>query len=139
MNPFEFVKSINQTKKDLFTDPEVLETDYISYVVNKSLSYFPETILYANEINRYSFVDNKLQYHYLLNTVRPGKRFTKWVKRENKEDIEAVKEYYGYSTEKADQALTILTIDNLNYIKQKLKSGKNYDQIGNFSRSEVSE
>ena len=138
MNPFDFVNSINQSKKDLMTDPEVSETDYIPFVVNKALSYFPETLLYANELNQRPFVENKLQYHYLLNTIRPGKRFAKWVKRENVEDIDAVKQFYGYNVEKAQQALTILTVDNLNYIKQKLQSGKNNDQIGNLSGSDVS-
>ena len=138
MNPFDFVNSINQSKKDLLEDPEVSETDYVPFVVNKALSYFPETLLYANEINQYPFIDNKLQYHYLLNTVRPGKRFAKWVKRENVEDIEAVKQFYGYNIEKAQQALRILTVDNLNYIKQKLQSGKNNDQIGNLSGSDTS-
>jgi len=138
MNPFDFVNSINQSKKDLMSDPEVSETDYVPFVVNKALSYFPETLLYANELNQRPFVDNKLQYHYLLNTIRPGKRFAKWVKRENVEDIDAVKQFYGYNVEKAQQALTILTVDNLNYIKQKLQSGKNNDQIGNLSGSDVS-
>ena len=138
MNPFDFVNSINQSKKDLLSDPEVSETDYVPFVVNKTLSYSPETLLYANEMNRYPFVDNKLQYHYLLNTVRPGKRFAKWVKRENVEDVEAVKQFYGYNIEKAQQALSILTVDNLNYIKQKLQSGKNNDQTGNLSGSNVS-
>lgn len=137
MNPFDFVNSINQSKKDLMSDPEVSETDYVPFVVNRTVSYFPETILYANEINRYQFLDNKLQYHYLLNTIRPGKRFAKWVKREDVEDLDAVKQYYGYSTEKAQQALSVLTVDNLHYIKQKLQRGGNNDQTGNSRRGET--
>ncbi len=139
MNPFDFVNSINSTeKKDLVNTGQALEDDYVPFIVNKALSYFPETILYSNQINALPHLDKTLQYHYLLNTVRPGKRFAKWVKRENVEDIEAVKEYYGYSIEKAHQALAILTVDNLNYIKQKLQSGRNNDQIGNLSRSDAS-
>lgn len=137
MNPFDFVNSINQSKKDLMSVPEVSETDYVPFVVNRTVSYFPETILYANEINRYQFLDNKLQYHYLLNTIRPGKRFAKWVKREDVEDLDAVKQYYGYSTEKAQQALSVLTVDNLHYIKQKLQRGGNNDQTGNSRRGET--
>lgn len=137
MNPFDFVNSINQSKKDLMSGSEVSETDYVPYVVNRTLSYFPETVLYANEINKYQFLDNKLQYHYLLNTIRPGKRFAKWVKRENVEDIDAVKQYYSYSTEKAYQALSVLTVDDLHYIKQKLQRGGNYDQTGNSRRGET--
>ena len=136
MNPFDFVNSINTTKKDLLQDPEVSETSYVPFVINKSLSYFPETILLANDMNK-SHIENKLQYHYLLNTVRPGKRFAKWVKRESVDDVKAVQEYYGYNVEKAQQALALLTVDNLNYIKQKLQSGRNNDQIGNLSRSDA--
>lgn len=133
MNPFDFVNSINYTKKDLLKDPEVSETSYVPYVINKSLSYFPETIMYANEMNRVQ-ADNKLQYHYLLNTVRPGKRFAKWVKKDDTESIELVKLFYGYSTEKAQQALTVLSQENLHYIKQKLQRGGNDDKIGDISR-----
>jgi len=133
MNPFDFVNSINYTKKDLMKDPEVSETSYVPYVVNKALSYFPETVMYANEMNRVQ-ADGKLQYHYLLNTVRPGKRFAKWVKKDDTESIELVKLFYGYSTEKAQQALTVLSRENLHYIKQKLQRGGNDDKIGDISR-----
>jgi hypothetical protein len=133
MNPFDFVNSINYTKKDLMKDPEVSETSYVPYVTNKALSYFPETIMYANEMNRVQ-ADGKLQYHYLLNTVRPGKRFAKWVKKDDTESIELVKLFYGYSTEKAQQALTVLSRENLHYIKQKLQRGGNDDKIGDISR-----
>ena len=139
MNPFDFVNSINSSdKKDLIREGQSLEEDYVPFVVNKALSYFPETILYSNQINLFPHTEKMLQYHYLLNTVRPGKRFAKWAKRENVEDVEAVKEYYGYNIEKAQQALAILTVDNLNYIKQKLQSGRNNDQIGNLNRSNAS-
>jgi hypothetical protein len=137
MNPFDFVNSINQTKKDLLKDSEVSETEYVSFIVNKAVSYFPETILYANQINMVPHTENKLQYHYLLNTIRPGKRFAKWVKREDVEDLDAVKQYYGYSAEKARQALSVLTTNNLHYIKQKLQRGGNNDQTGNSRRSEA--
>ena len=136
MNPFDFVNSINHTKQDLFKDSEVSETSYVPYVVNKSLSYFPETVLHANEMNR-AYIDNKLQYHYLLNTVRPGKRYAKWVKREDNGELEAVREFYGYSMEKALQVLRILTPQNIHYIKQKLQRGGNNDQTGNANRSKA--
>lgn len=136
MNPFDFVNSINSTKKDLLADPEVSETSYVPYVINKSLSYFPETILLANDMNK-SHIENKLQYHYLLNTVRPGKRYAKWVKREDDGDIEAVREFYGYSMDKALQALRVLTPENIHYIKQKLQRGGNNDQTRSTSRSKT--
>ncbi len=139
MTPFDFIKSINQSKADLMTGTEndtIAESSYIPFVVNKSLSYFPDTILHANEMNM-SRADNKLQYHYLLNNIRPAKRFAKWVKREDDGNIEVVKQFYGYSTEKAVQALSILTDDNLHYIKRKLQSGGTNDQNRVTSRSEV--
>ena len=128
MTPFDFVNSINQSKKDLMAEEDVSESEYVPFVVNKALSYFPETILHANEMNR-AGIDNKLQYHYLLNSIRPGKRFAKWVKRDNVEDVEVVKQFYGYSTEKALQALNILSIENLHYIKQKLQRGGENDKV----------
>lgn len=130
MTPFDFVNSITTNKKDLMKgteNDELSESSYVPFVVNKALSYFPDTVLYANEMNRCK-ADNKLQYHYLLNSIRPAKRFAKWVKRDDVEDIESVKQYYGYSTEKAAQALSILTTENLHYIKQKLQRGGNNDQ-----------
>jgi hypothetical protein len=135
VTPFDFVNSVSHNKQDLFKE-DISESDYIPFVVNKSLSYFVDTILYANEMNKVG-VDNKLQYHYLLNTIRPAKRFAKWVKRENIEDVAAVKQFYGYSTEKATQALTILSSDNLHYIKQKLQRGEDNDQTRIASRGET--
>lgn len=138
MTPFDFLNSINSSQKtDLLSDTandDLAEKSYVPFVVNKSLSYFPETILHANEMNRYQ-PDNKLQYHYLLNSIRPAKRFAKWVKSENTEDIGAVQEYYGYSMEKATQVMNILTAENLRYIKQKLQRGGNDGKNGVTSRS----
>lgn len=136
MTPFDFINSINTNKKDLLADPDVSESDYVPFVVNKSLSYFADTILHANEMNR-SGIDSKLQFHYLLNSVRPAKRFAKWVKREDINDIEIVKQFYGYSTEKAQQAMTILTAENLHYIKQKLERGGNNDKARDVSRGKT--
>ena len=137
MNPFDFVNAITTNKKDLMTgteNDELAESSYVPFVVNKALSYFPDTVLYANEINQYN-IDKKLQFHYLLNSIRPAKRFAKWVKREDNDHIEMIQQYYGYSTEKAVQALTLLTSDNLHYIKQKLERGGNNDTNREASRS----
>lgn len=120
MNPFEFVNSINITKKDLIVDNE---KDYNSFMVNRSLSYFNDTVLLANEMNKYHHLDGKLQYHFLLNTVRKRKRFSKWVKPETVNDIEAVKEYYGYSNDKARQVLPLLSPESLIKIKNKVQKG----------------
>ena len=122
MNPFEFVNAINTTKQDLLSDP-ILERLYSPYMVNKALSYFPDTMLYANEMNRNSHIDSKLQFHFFLNSIRPAKRFAKWVKKQNDNDLTAVMEYYGYSPEKAKSALSILSSDQVITIKQKLEKG----------------
>ena len=140
MNPFDFVNSITHNKKPLMTgteNDELAESLYVPFVVNKALSYFPDTVLYANEMNQYNSIDNKLQFSYLLNSIRPAKRFAKWVKREDIEDVELVKQFYGYSTEKAVQALSILTSDNLHYIKQKLERGGNNDNSRITGRGKV--
>lgn len=122
MNPFEYVNSINYTKKDIMED-DIAEKAYNSFMVNRSLSYFQDTILAANEMNRLHTTDKKLQYHFFINIVRKRKRFSKWYKPEIENDIEVVKEYYGYSTEKARQALALLSSTQLNELKQKVSKG----------------
>ena len=139
MSPFDFVNAITHNKKQLMTgteNDELAESSYVPFIVNKSLSYFPDTILHANMMNR-STVDNKLQFSYLLNSIRPAKRFAKWVKREDNESVELVKQFYGYSTEKALQVMSLLTSDNLHYIKQKLERGGNNDNSRIASRGEA--
>lgn len=126
MNPFDFVNSISFTKKDMMTNTEnddLAEKGYVPFIVNKSLSYFADTLLYANEINALPSVDNKLQYHFLLNSVRPSKRFAKWAKKHDSEDMENVKAFYHLNNEKAQQALTLLSREQLDVIKQKLQKG----------------
>jgi len=126
MNPFDFVNSINHSKKDLMTgteNDELVEKSYAPFLVNRSLSYFTDTILYANEINQYHNIDNKLQFHYLLNSIRPQKRFAKWAKKQDSGDLEAVKEYYGYNNEKALQALSLLSTVQIEEIKNQLEKG----------------
>ena len=122
MSPFDFVNAISQNKKDLMQD-EVVEKLYQPFLVNKALSYFADTVMYANEINANHFIDKKLQFHFFLNIIRPAKRFAKWVKKQEDDDIAAVMEYYGYSPEKARSALSILSSDQLITIKQKLEKG----------------
>jgi len=133
VNPFDFVNAINTTKKNIMVgteNDELAEASYTPYVVNKALSYFPDTIMHANEMNRHGGLSHGLQFSYYLNSIRPAKRFAKWVKRENIEDVECVKQFYGYSTEKALQALTIITRDQLHHIKQKLSGGGINNEVG---------
>lgn len=138
MNVFEFVNSINHKKNDLMTDTDndkAAEEFYVPFVVNRSLSYFLDTVLYANEMNKYD-IDKKLQYHYLLNSVRPSKRFAKWVKAEV-EHLEDIKQYYGYSTEKAKQALSVLTTEQVCLIQQKLQRGGMNDKNSKSSGNKI--
>jgi hypothetical protein len=122
LSPFDFLNSINMTKKDLMEDPEN-ESMYVPFVVNRSLSYFPDTVALANEMNKYHHLDNRLQYSFLINIIRKRKRFSKWVKPELENNIEKVKEYYGYSMDKARQVMPLLSTDELNIIINKVDKG----------------
>ena len=122
MNPFEFVNAINYTKKNIMID-DVAEKAYAPYMVNRQLSYFPDTVLAANEMNRCHHVDNRLQFDFFINIVRKRKRFSKWHKPETVSDLEAVKKYYGYSNEKARQVLSLLKTDQINELKRKVTTG----------------
>jgi len=122
MNHFDYLNSINLTKTDIMKN-DIAEKAYNSFMINRGLSYFNDTVLMANEMNLYSHLDKKLQYHFLINIVRKRKRFSKWAKPETESDIEAVKEYYGYSNEKAKEALTLLSPENISIIKKKVSKG----------------
>tara|TARA_B100000609_G_C17004200_1_gene325255 strand:- start:161 stop:538 length:378 start_codon:yes stop_codon:yes gene_type:complete len=122
VNPFEYVNAINNTKKDIMID-DIAERGYNSFMVNRSLSYFNDTVLYANEMNIHHNIDNRLQFDFLINMVRKRKRFSKWEKVVSESDVEVVKEYYGYNNEKARSALSLLTRENLNELKKKVYKG----------------
>lgn len=119
----DIIPSILQTKKNVFVD-EMDYRDYKPYIVNRSLSYHMDCILYVNEMNVYCNVDPDMQYQYLLNTIRPMKRkFQPWQKSEVDKDIDCVKQYFGYSNEKAKDALRILTEEQVAEIKAKTNKG----------------
>ena len=122
MNPFDYVTAINHGKQDIMDD-DLKEKAYNSFLTNRSLSYFPATVAAANVMNQFNHLDNKLQFHFLLNIVRKRKRFSKWEKQETFDDVEAVKEYYGYSNEKARSALSLLSPDQINEIKTRIYKG----------------
>lgn len=116
----EIIPSILQTKKDILET----EKDYVPFLVNRSLSYHMDCILYVNQMNMNGALPQKLQYQYLLNTVRPMKRkFEKWQKASVVKDLDCVKEYFGYSNEKAKEALRILSDEQITLIKEKLEKG----------------
>jgi hypothetical protein len=119
MNPFDYVTSINYSKKDVMLE----EKTYNSFMVNRSLSYFSDTVVLANEMNLHHHLDNSLQYQFLINIVRKRKRFSKWLKPEVENDIELVKEYYGYSNEKARQVMSLLSPSQIATIKKKVYKG----------------
>jgi len=122
ISPFDFINAINFDKKDLIVD-DWSEKQYIPYIVNRGLSFGADTVIPANEMNSRPHLDRKLQFQFLINTIRPRKRYNKWVKADKVEAIEVVKTYYGYSIEKARQALSILTSEQLDHLKQKLEKG----------------
>lgn len=121
-NPFDYITSISFSKEDMMQD-ELGEKEYNAFMVNRGLSYFPDTIMYANEMNILAHLDKKLQYTYLINIIRPRKRFSKWAKRKDDANLEMVMEYFGYSIDKAKTALSILSPDDLDKIKQKMNKG----------------
>ena len=122
MNPFDYLNSINHTKQDIMDDDNA-ESGYNSFLINRSLSYFYDTVGIANLMNRYHHLDNKLQYHFLINIIRKRKRFSKWMKPETESDIEVVKQYYGYSNDKAKNVLPLLSPEQITIIRQKVKRG----------------
>ena len=122
MNPFDYVNAINYTKKNIMVD-DITEKAYIPYMVNRQLSYFPDTVLAANEMNRNHHIDNRLQFDFFINIIRKRKRFSKWYKPETVSDLEAVKKYYGYSNEKARQVLTLLSPEHINELKRTVTTG----------------
>ena len=122
MNPFKFTDAINYTKEDIMID-DITEKVYNPFLINRSLSYFPDTVLAANEMNRNHHIDNRLQFDFFINIIRKRKRFSKWFKPEQISDLEIVKEYYGYSNEKARQILTLLSTEQINELKTKVAKG----------------
>lgn len=125
MTPFDILRNITQEKKDLYDgkQDEFIDSKYESYLINYGLSYFADCILYANEINTHNHLPKKLQYHYFLNTIRPAKRYSKWAKKDNGDDLNVVMEYYKCNIKRAKEALSILSKEQISIIKQKLEKG----------------
>lgn len=123
MTPFDFVNQIMQGKKQLIVD-ELTEKEYVPFIVNKTLSYHKDCLMYVNEVNRRHFIDKKLQNDFLLNTIRSKKRpFIKWAKSEKSEDIECIKKIYGFSDKKAYDALRLLKDEQIQELKEKADTG----------------
>jgi len=119
----DWLNSINFNKQNLIEeDPSEIKT-YAPYIINRCLSGNLDCILFTNEMNKYSFLDKDMQYSFYLNTLRKRKRFSPWLRKDKVTDLEIIKQYYGYSNEKASNALKILTPEQINYIKQRLDTG----------------
>lgn len=123
MNPFDFLNTINKTKVNLIDENPDNEQNYNAFVVNRSLSYFPDTVFMSNEMNRLHHVDSKMQYDFLINIVRTKKRFSKWDKPEQRADLDCIKEYFGYSESKAKQIIGLLTESQIKTIREKVSRG----------------
>ena len=121
----DYLYSINQSKKNILDDDPSAVKKYPPYVVNRSLSSFTDTVLYANEMNKNSHLPNKMQYDFFLNSVKPRKRFSPWARKDSIDYLDVVKEYYGYNDDKALQALRILTKNQLDKISYLLRKGGN--------------
>ena len=123
MSPFDYVKEILQGKKQLIVD-DLTEKDYSPFLTNRSLSYHKDCIMFANEMNRRHHADKKLQNDFLLNTVRSQKRpFAKWVKSEKSDNIECIKTIYGFSDTKAREALSLLSKEQIQELKEQTRIG----------------
>jgi hypothetical protein len=123
MNPFEFVKSINDKTGNMLEGNLELEKSYSPFLVNRGLSFTADTILAANEMNGVPFLDKRMQYDYLYGTVRKRKRFAKWIKAEQDENEDMIVEYFGVSRRRATEYAAMLTTEDVQFIRQKLNKG----------------
>ena len=119
----DWLNSINFTKENLIEEDPDLIKQYPPFIINRCLSGHLDAIMFANEMNKYPNLDKDLQYHFYLNTLRKKKRFSPWLRKDKVTDLEIIKQYYGYSNEKALNALKILTPDQIKFIKQRLDIG----------------
>ena len=123
MSPFDFVKEINHGKNNLMDETPELEREYKQFIINRALSFNYDTILCANEMNVQNHLDSKLQFDFFLNIIRPKKRYGKWLKRENNEVLESIKDYYKCSYAKAREYATLLNDSQLDIIKRRIDTG----------------
>tara|TARA_B100000401_G_scaffold418175_1_gene341823 strand:+ start:173 stop:553 length:381 start_codon:yes stop_codon:yes gene_type:complete len=119
----DWLNSINQTKKNLMDEDPSIEKDYPPYIINRCFSGHLDAVLFANEMNMYSFLPKKMQYDFFINILRTKRRFSPWIRKDLVDNLDCVKRYYGYSNEKAKQALKILSKEQLDFIKSKFEIG----------------
>jgi|TARA_B100000959_G_scaffold278226_1_gene336181 hypothetical protein len=121
----EYLQAINETKKPLLDSEDIMwEKKYNSFLINRCLSMHYDTVMHSNEINGFHFLPKRMQFHYFINSIRKRKRFGgKWLKQSKIDNLECVKEYYGYSNSKAKQALNLLSKDQIELIKKEIYKG----------------
>ena len=119
----DWLNSLNFTKENLLDDEPHLAKEYPPYIINRCMSGHMDSVMYAQEMNKYHFLDKDLQYNFYLNILRKRKRFSPWLRKEKVSDLDYVKRYYGYSNQKATEVMKILTPEQLAYIKQRLDIG----------------
>ena len=119
----DWLNSINQTKKNLIDEDPSVEKSYPPYIINRCLSGHLDAVMFANEMNMYSFLPKKMQYDFFINILRTKRRFSPWIRKDLIDNLDCVKRYYGYSNEKAKQALKILSKEQLDFIKSKFEIG----------------
>lgn len=122
MNPFDYLNSINTSKKDIMID-DIAEKEYNAFIINRGLSYFQDTVLMANEMNANHHIDHRLQFDFYINIVNKRKRYSKWLKPSEEADLDVVKKYYGYSNEKAKSVLPLLDNKSIEEMKKRIYTG----------------
>ena len=119
----DWLNSINLNKNNQIDEDPSVEKEYPPFIINKCLSGHLDTVMFANEMNKYPFLPKKMQHDFFIHIVRKKKRFSPWLRKDKINDLDTVKTYYGYSNEKAKQTLTILTKEQLAFIKSKVETG----------------
>jgi hypothetical protein len=117
-SPFDWLNAINDTKKDMFAEGD---EKYPAFMVNRGLSYFPDTVMQASEMNRMAHLDSDMQFCYLINSVRKRRRFSKWAKAGDNDDLDAISAFYKYSTRRAQEVLRVLTPAQLKDLRGRVK------------------
>ena len=121
-NPFQYLNAINDTKQDIMVD-DIAEKGYNSFMVNRGLSYFKDTVIFANEMNLNHHLDNRLQFDFLINIIRRKRRFSKWNKPQIVDDLDVIKEYYGYSNKQAKAVHNLLSSEQIGELRKKVYKG----------------
>jgi len=117
MNIWDIINSINLSKKNLYESGDMTDKEYLPFIVNKSLSYFNDTLFHANEMNVHYHLPKQMQYEYLLTQIRPRKRFSKWLKKTEDKDVDYIMAYYNISNKRAIEYKSLLSKSQLQKIR----------------------